>query len=175
MVSSLRSPRVMATNVVPEENTMPLSPSHFSHELLGLPWQFLVLGLALCLIFSALGFKRVEYFVSLGYAASIAAQAVAFPFLYRDTIRRLALLQAGLLLAYGLRLGIFLALRDRVPSFQKQRDGNTDRGLKVGAQSRLQSGSEYRSFTYSFFCRHCSQCQRRQAVWRWHRPPWGLF
>jgi hypothetical protein len=90
---------------------MPLSPSELPHQLLGLPWQFLVLGLALCLIFSALGFRRVEYFVSLGYAASIAAQAVAFPFLYRDTIRGLALLQAGLLLAYGLRLGIFLALR----------------------------------------------------------------
>jgi steroid 5-alpha reductase family enzyme len=30
-----------------------------------------------------------------------------------------------------LRLGIFLALRDRVPSFQKQRAGNTDSGIKV--------------------------------------------
>ena len=60
---------------------MPLSPSHLSHELLGLPWQFLALGLVLCLIFSALGFKRLEYFVSLGYAASIAAQAIVFPFL----------------------------------------------------------------------------------------------
>ena len=65
--------------------------------------QFLVLGLALCLIFSALGFKRVEYFVSLGYAASVTAQAIAFPFLYRETIRGLALLQSGMLLAYGLR------------------------------------------------------------------------
>jgi len=58
---------------------MPLSPSLLSHQLLGLPWQFLVLGLALCLIFSALGFKRVEYFVSLGYAASVAAQGDCFP------------------------------------------------------------------------------------------------
>ena len=110
---------------------MPLSPSHLPHELLGLPWQFLVLGLALCLIFSALGFKRVEYFVSLGYAASVAAQAIAFPFLYRNTIKGLALLQSGLLLAYGLRLGIFLTLRERVPSFQKQQAENTARGIKV--------------------------------------------
>ena len=78
---------------------MPLSPSLLPHELLGLPWKFLVLGLALCLIFSALGFKRVEYFVSLGYAASVTAQAIAFPFLYRETIRGLALLQSGMLLA----------------------------------------------------------------------------
>jgi len=165
----------ISTNTGPEENTMPLSPSELPHQLLGLPWQFLVLGLALCLIFSALGFRRVEYFVSLGYAASIAAQAVAFPFLYRDTIRGLALLQAGLLLAYGLRLGIFLALRDRVPRSRNSRRKARNAASMLGAQSRLQSGSEYRSFTYSFFCRHCSQCQRRQAEWRWHRPPWGLF
>ena len=116
---------------------MPFSLFHLTHELLGLPWQFLVLGLALCLIFSVLGFKRVEYFVSLGYAASIAAQAIAFSFLYRDTIRVPVLLQSALLLAYGLRLGIFLALRDRVPSFQKQRAGNTDRGIKVGGTIKV--------------------------------------
>jgi steroid 5-alpha reductase family enzyme len=126
----------ISTNTGPEENTMPLSPSELPHQLLGLPWQFLVLGLALCLIFSALGFRRVEYFVSLGYAASIAAQAVAFPFLYRDTIRGLALLQAGLLLAYGLRLGIFLALRDRVPSFQKQQAESTQR-FNVGGTIKV--------------------------------------
>jgi steroid 5-alpha reductase family enzyme len=116
---------------------MPLSPSHLPHELLGLPWQFLVLGLALCLIFSALGFKRVEYFVSLGYAASVAAQAIAFPFLYRNTIKGLALLQSGLLLAYGLRLGIFLTLRERVPSFQKQQAENTARGIKVDGPMKV--------------------------------------
>ena len=127
----------ISTNTGPEENTMPLSPSELPHQLLGLPWQFLVLGLALCLIFSALGFRRVEYFVSLGYAASIAAQAVAFPFLYRDTIRGLALLQAGLLLAYGLRLGIFLALRDRVPSFQKQQAESTQRSFNVGGPIKV--------------------------------------
>jgi hypothetical protein len=48
---------------------MPLSPSDLSHQFPGLPWQFLAVGLALCLTFSALGFRRVEYFVSLGYAA----------------------------------------------------------------------------------------------------------
>jgi len=116
---------------------MPLSPSHLPHELLGLPWQFLVLGLALCLICSALGFKRVEYFVSLGYAASVAAQAIAFPFLYRNTIKGLALLQSGLLLAYGLRLGIFLTLRERVPSFQKQQAENTARGIKVDGPMKV--------------------------------------
>jgi hypothetical protein len=68
-----------------------------SHELIGLPWQYLVLGLALCLMLSALGFKRLVYFVSLGYAASIAAQAIVFPLLYRDTLTGFALVQSGLL------------------------------------------------------------------------------
>jgi hypothetical protein len=50
------------------------------------PWQYLALSLALCLMISAPGFKRVAYFVSLGYAASIAAQAIAIPLLYRNTL-----------------------------------------------------------------------------------------
>ena len=116
---------------------MPVPLSHPPLNLLGLPWQLPVLGLALCLLSSALGFKRVEYFVSLGYAASIAAQAIAFPLLYRNTIKELALLQSGLLLAYGLRLGIFLALRDRGASFQKQRTESTARGVQVGIPMKV--------------------------------------
>ena len=38
-------------------------------ELIGMPWKYLGLSLALCLLLSASGFKRVEYFVSLGYAS----------------------------------------------------------------------------------------------------------
>jgi steroid 5-alpha reductase family enzyme len=104
------------------------------HEFLGLPWQFPLLALGLCLIVSALGFKRTEYFVSLGYAASIAGQGILFPLLYRDSIEGLGLLQSALLVAYGLRLGIFIALRDRVPSFQKQQTRGAHVGglLKVG-------------------------------------------
>ncbi len=115
---------------------MLLSPQ-MSNELLGLPWQFLAIGLVLCLTVTALGFKRVEYFVSLGYAASIAVQAIVFPLLYRDTIRDLALVQSGLLLAYGLRLGTFISLRRHVPSFQKQQAENTARGAKVGGLLKI--------------------------------------
>jgi len=116
---------------------MPLSPFHLSFQLLGLPLQFMVFGLALCLLFSALGFRRVEYFVSLGYAASVAAQAIAFPLLYRDTIKDLALLQSGLLLVYGLRLGIFLTLRERVSSFKEQQAESTARSSKVGGAMKV--------------------------------------
>ncbi|WP_294533977.1 DUF1295 domain-containing protein [uncultured Rhodoblastus sp.] len=102
-----------------------------STGLLALPWQYPVLCLALCLLLSAVGFKRVEYFVSLGYAASIAAQAVALPLVYRDTLRGWALAQSALLLGYGLRLGSFLVLRERTASFQTIKAENAARGAKV--------------------------------------------
>jgi len=108
-----------------------------SQELIGLPWQYLVVGLALCLILSALGFKRVAYFVSLGYAASIAAQAIVFSLLYRDTLSGFALLQSALLLAYGLRLGTFLTLRGQAPSFQNQQAENTARSAQAGGLMKL--------------------------------------
>jgi len=111
--------------------------SYVSHELIGLPWQYLVVGLALCLILSALGFKRVAYFVSLGYAASIAAQAIVFSLLYRDTLSGFALLQSALLLAYGLRLGTFLTLRGQAPSFQNQQAENTARSAQAGGLMKL--------------------------------------
>jgi hypothetical protein len=41
---------------------------------MSIPWQQLLLALAVCLLCSALGFRRIVYFVSLGYAVSIAAQ-----------------------------------------------------------------------------------------------------
>ena len=50
-----------------------------------LPWQAVGIGQALSLAFSALGFKRVVYLVSIGYAGSIVAQAIAIPLLYRET------------------------------------------------------------------------------------------
>jgi steroid 5-alpha reductase family enzyme len=84
-----------------------------------LPWQAMGVGLALSLVFSALGFKRVVYFVSIGYAASIAAQAIAIPLLYRETIEGWALAQSALLLAYGCRLGTFLMLRGRTLSYRR--------------------------------------------------------
>lgn len=97
----------------------------------GLPWQYLAMGLVLCLALSALGFRRVVYFVSLGYAASIAAQAIVMALLYRDTLQGWALVQSALLLAYGLRLGTFLAIRERTASFQKEQAENAARGANV--------------------------------------------
>jgi steroid 5-alpha reductase family enzyme len=97
----------------------------------GLPWHYLALSLVLCLVVSTPGFKRVTYFVSLGYAASIAAQAIVMPLLYWNTLRDWALVQSVLLLAYGLRLGTFLALRQRTTSYQKDQTENAARLAKL--------------------------------------------
>ena len=94
--------------------------SDISVGLIGITWQALALCLSLCLLGSALGFKRVQYFVSLGYAASIALQAISLSLLHQDTLRGWALIQVALLLAYGLRLGVFLALREKSSSYQAE-------------------------------------------------------
>jgi steroid 5-alpha reductase family enzyme len=75
--------------------------------------QYLALSFGICLLCSILGFYRVVYFVSLGYAASIAAQSVGAAALYSATVAGWPLMQLLLLLAYGIRLGGFLMLRDR--------------------------------------------------------------
>ena len=105
--------------------------SDISSGFIRLPWSYLSTCLGLCLLLSALGFKRVVYFVSLGYAASIAAQAIAMPLLYRQTLRDWVLVQSALLLLYGLRLGTFVVLREHTPSYQKEQAENAARGAKV--------------------------------------------
>jgi steroid 5-alpha reductase family enzyme len=105
--------------------------SDLAHGFNGLPWQYLAVSLGLCLGLSALGFKRVVYFVSLGYAASIAAQAIVMPLLYRNTLRDWVLVQSALLLVYGLRLGTFVSLRERTASYRKEQAENAERSARV--------------------------------------------
>lgn len=94
-------------------------------------WRELVICLVLCLVGSALGFKRVQYFVSLGYGLSMALQAIFLSLLYRDTLHGWALVQAALLLAYGLRLSLFLAFREKSPSYQTEQVETLARGAKI--------------------------------------------
>lgn len=97
----------------------------------GLPLFDMGIALALCLAISALGFRRVDYFVSLGYAFSIAAQAVAFLLLYRATLDPWTSLQCVLLFAYGARLGAYLISRERAPSFAPELAASRERGKHI--------------------------------------------
>jgi steroid 5-alpha reductase family enzyme len=101
------------------------------------PLPALVLALTLSLAISALGFRRVDWFVSLGYAFSIAAQAVVFPLLHWGRFDLWAGLQSVLLLAYGLRLGSYLIARERAPSFARELQASRERGRHIKGWLKL--------------------------------------
>jgi steroid 5-alpha reductase family enzyme len=84
------------------------------------PWHLVALAFAVCLAVAAPGFRRVYYFVSLCYAGAIAAQAVVFWLVFHATVAGWVQLQLLLLLAYGIRLGLFLAIRERNPAYAKE-------------------------------------------------------
>ncbi|MBI5127885.1 MAG: DUF1295 domain-containing protein [Rhodopseudomonas palustris] len=95
------------------------------------PWHLVGLAFVVCLAASAPGFRRVYYFVSLCYAGAIAAQALLFMLVFYATIEGWALLQLLLLLAYGARLGAFLAVRERNPVYAKELAGAERRTADV--------------------------------------------
>src|ERR1700761_2980591 len=90
----------------------------------------LLLAYALTLLVSALGFIRADYYISLGYGFSIAAVALVFPIVFRDNLN-------PLLLLYGLRLGGFLFLRERQPSFARERQASLERSARLRGGVRL--------------------------------------
>lgn len=99
--------------------------------LFDLPYTHLALAFALSLAISALGFRRVDYFVSLGYAFSIAAQAIVFGILYRATLDPWTILQLVMLFAYGARLGSYLVGRESAPSFAAELAASKERGRHI--------------------------------------------
>lgn len=96
-----------------------------------LPWGHLGLAFGLSLVISSLGFRRVDYFVSLGYAFSIAAQAVVFGAIYLATLDVWTVLQLLLLFAYGARLGTYLIARESAPSFAPELAASKERGRHI--------------------------------------------
>lgn len=90
------------------------------------PW---LLGLAL--VISALGFIRVVYFVSIGYAFSIVAMAVVTAAALRERLTVLAALQLLLLAVWGLRLGLYLVSRERKDAYRRQLEGNQSYDRRV--------------------------------------------
>jgi steroid 5-alpha reductase family enzyme len=89
--------------------------------------------LALALAISALGFLRVVWFVSLGYAGSVAAIALLSTWMFRDALTPWSALHAALLLIYGLRLGSYLVRREVLPAYAPAREDAKQRGAKVKA------------------------------------------
>jgi steroid 5-alpha reductase family enzyme len=106
-------------------------------DLAPYPLPALALAFAMTLVISALGFRRVDWFVSLGYGFSIAAQALVFPLLHWGRFDLWAALQSAMLLAYGLRLGLYLIARENSPSFAPELQASKERGLHIKGWLKL--------------------------------------
>jgi steroid 5-alpha reductase family enzyme len=102
-----------------------------------LPWTALGVALLLCLTVSALGFRRVDWFISIGYGFSIAAQALLFPLLSPTGLSLWTLLQLGLLIAYGLRLGLYLLSRERAASFGRELEASRQRSAGITGPAKF--------------------------------------
>ena len=89
-------------------------------EIASLNMQMLLVLFALALAISSLGFYRVVYFISIGYAFSIVAMAAAVVVAFRQDLTTAAVLQNLLLAFWGLRLGIFLVRRELQPAYRAQ-------------------------------------------------------
>lgn len=88
--------------------------------------------LAVCLLVSAIGFKNYVWFISLGYGFSIAAEGLAMLFLYGKSLTAGTLICCLLLVAYGLRLGGYLAIREqKSASYMKKMQGEIKDGKTI--------------------------------------------
>lgn len=91
----------------------------------------------LTLLITLIGFYRRVYFISIGYGFSIAAMSLAALVLFRHNLTLLLIIQAGLLIVYGARLGGFLLHRELTQTaYRKQLQeaderGNTNRGRDI--------------------------------------------
>ena len=81
---------------------------------------YLLVLMALALAVSAIGWVYFIYFFSIGYGFSISALSVASVIIFRDVMTWPALLFCAVMFVYGIRLGMFLLLREkRSASYKK--------------------------------------------------------
>ena len=101
------------------------------------PSSELLFQLALALFTTLIGFQRVVYFISLGCAGSVAV--LMGQALYRSggKLPLVVMAQCLLLVLYGLRLGSFLLLRERLPSYRKELADVESRSGHIGPLRKL--------------------------------------
>ena len=99
--------------------------------------KYLALAFGICLVCSTMGFIRIVYFVGLGYAASIAAQAVCAAALYSATLAGWPIIQVSLLLAYGIRLGSYLTLRNLDRGYRAREVSQETKRGRTGAVAKI--------------------------------------
>lgn len=100
--------------------TSPAAETWLAQQLASIP-PVTGLFLGLALVVSSVGFYRVVYFISVGYAFSMVAMAGVSLLVFRDNLAALTLAQSLCLIAWGMRLGLYLLQRDfRSPSYRQQ-------------------------------------------------------
>jgi steroid 5-alpha reductase family enzyme len=77
---------------------------------------------ALTLLITAIGFRRMVYFLNIGYAFAIVAVVIVSAASFWNRAPILPLLQSAALTVWGLRLGIFVTRRELSPNFKKERE-----------------------------------------------------
>ena len=88
--------------------------------------------LGAALLISAIGFKNYVWFISLGYGFSIAGEGILLLILFGKTPSLGAVLCCLLLIAYGLRLGGYLAFREaKSSSYKKNMTGEIKDGKSI--------------------------------------------
>lgn len=86
----------------------------------------------LALVVSSLGFRRLVYFVSLGYAFSTAGMALFSGWRFRGALDPALVGHCVGLAAYGLRLGTYLVRREREPAYQRELADVQARAVGIG-------------------------------------------
>lgn len=81
--------------------------------------MLLLFGIAL--VISAIGFYRLVYFISIGYAFSIVAMTLVSPLRHLENLSWILVLQNIFLMFWELRLGIYLIRRDFQDSYRKEK------------------------------------------------------
>ena len=80
-------------------------------------WNSLLIICLVCAVLSAVGFYKYVYFLSIGYGFAIAGGGITILIMslkygWSEGVVVLAILQAALFLAYGVRLSGFLLIRE---------------------------------------------------------------
>ena len=87
---------------------------------------------AAALLISSIGFKNYVWFISLGYGFSIAGEGLLMLLLFGNSLTSGTLLCCLLLVLYGLRLGGYLAIRERKSaSYAKNMQGEIKDGKVI--------------------------------------------
>ena len=98
---------------------------------MALPTNFWLL-FGICMLVSSIGFKNYVWFISIGYGFSIAAEGLAMLLMYKDGLSAGTILCCLLFIAYGCRLGGYLAYRElKSTSYAKNMKGEIKDGKTV--------------------------------------------